>query len=217
MEKPLKPIHVRIIGALIEKQYTTPDQYPMTLNSLKNACNQKTNRSPVVNYHEGEMGMALNELESMNLVAKAWSARSAKFEQRFQKMLDLHMSGVAVMCTLMLRGPQTAGEIRSHTHRIHIFDDIDDAEYVLRRLSEREPALVTQLARQPGQKEQRFAHLLCGEPDIETVSIQADTSQPQSPLEQRVNDLEQQLQILQQRLQKLENDSFEVTQKRPGQ
>lgn len=206
MEKPLKPIHVRIIGALIEKQYTTPDQYPMTLNGLKNACNQKTNRLPVVNYHEGEMGMALNELESMNLVSKAWSARSAKFEQRFQKMLDLHMSGVAVMCTLMLRGPQTAGEIRSHTHRMHTFDDIDDVEYVLRRLSEREPALVMQLPRQPGQKEQRFTHLLCGEPDIQAMPHQATTKQAESPLEQRVTELEQQLQTLQQRLQQLENN-----------
>lgn len=200
--KPLKPIHVRILGCLIEKQHTTPDHYPLTLNALKNACNQKTNRSPVVSYHEGELGQALNELETMRLVVKAWSARSPKYEHRFAKMLDLTGPPVAVLCTLMLRGPQTAGEIRAHTQRLHEFDEIDDVEYTLRRLGEREPALVMQLPRQPGQKEQRFAHLLAGEPDMEPAATAA-AGTPQSPLEQRVSELEQQVSELRQQVQQL--------------
>lgn len=203
MSKPLKSIHVRVLGSLIEKQHTTPDHYPLTLNALKNACNQKSNRSPVVNYHEGELGQAVNELETMHLVTKAWSARSPKYEHRFAKVLDLTGSAVAVLCTLMLRGPQTAGEIRSHTQRLHEFDDIDDVEYVLRRLNEREPSLVMQLARQPGQKEQRFAHLLAGEPDQKAIEASAAAA-PQSPLEQRVTELEQQLHDLERRLAALE-------------
>ncbi len=204
MENKLKPIQIRILGCLIEKQHTTPDQYPLTLNALKNACNQKTNREPVVSYHDGELGMALNELEGMHLVSKAWSARSPKYEQKLQKVMELASSGLAVLCILMLRGPQTAGEIRAHTHRLHQFDDIDDVEYVLKRLAERSPPLTTQLPRQPGQKEERYAHLLSGEPVIPAAPAAARLTE--SPLEQRVSELETTVAQLQERIQQFETD-----------
>lgn len=203
LTKTLTDIQVRILGCLIEKQHTTPDQYPLTSNALKNACNQKTSRFPVVNYYEGEIGATLNELETMELVSKAWSARAPKYEHRLPKVLDIQHSGVALLCALMLRGPQTAGELRNHTQRIHEFDDIDDVEYVLERLSKREPSLVLMLPKQPGQKEERYVHLLAGEPDLEAIALPM-TTQRQSPLEQRVIDLEDQVKELQARLVVLE-------------
>jgi len=203
LETQLTDIQVRILGCLIEKQHTTPDQYPLTLNALKNACNQKTSRVPVVNYYEGEIGAALNELESLNLVVKAWSSRAPKYEHRLPRELDIQSSAIAVLCALMLRGPQTTGELRNHTQRLHQFDDIDDVEYVLGRLQNREPSLVLQLPKQPGQKEQRFVHLLAGEPDIEALTT-AVVMSSQSPLEQRVTELEQTVKQLQEKLASLE-------------
>lgn len=205
LTKTLTDIQVRILGCLIEKQHTTPDQYPLTLNALKSACNQKTSRFPVVNYYEGEIGATLNELETMELVSKAWSARAPKYEHRLPKVLDIQHSGVALLCALMLRGPQTAGELRNHTQRIHEFDDIDDVEYVLERLSKRDPSLVLMLPKQPGQKEERYVHLLAGEPDVDAIALPIAT-QRQSPLEQRVVDLEDQVKKLQARLAILEDD-----------
>ncbi len=203
LETTLTDIQVRILGCLIEKQHTTPDQYPLTLNALKNACNQKTSRVPVVSYYEGEIGAALNELESLDLVVKAWSARAPKYEHKLPRELDIQSSATAVLCALMLRGPQTAGELRNHTQRIHQFDDIDDVEYVLGRLCRREPALAMKLPKQPGQKEERFVHLLAGEPDIEAMSA-AVVMQSQSPLEQRVSELEQTVKQLQEKIEQLE-------------
>jgi len=205
LTKTLTDIQVRILGCLIEKQHTTPEQYPLTLNALKNACNQKTSRSPVVNYYEGEIGTTLNELESMQLVSKAWSARAPKYEHRLPKELDIQHSAVAILCALMLRGPQTAGELRNHTQRIHPFDDIDDVEYVLERLNKREPSMVLMLPKQPGQKEERYVHLLAGEPDLDAIAM--PVVQRQSPLEQRVIDLEDQVKQLQARLAALENSA----------
>jgi len=164
--KELTDMQVRVLGALMEKKETTPEQYPLTLNALKNACNQKTARNPVVSYTEGEIGHTLRELESMGLVKEAWGARVPKYEHQVGKALGLHGKGLALLCVLMLRGPQTLGELRGNSHRLYEFDDLDDVNYVLQRLAEHEPPLVTPLPRQPGQKEGRFAQLLAGEPDL---------------------------------------------------
>ncbi len=207
LESKLTDIQVRILGCLIEKQHTTPDQYPLTLNALKNACNQKTSRSPVVNYYEGEIGATLNELESLDLVVKAWSARAPKYEHRLPRELDIQNSAIAVLCALMLRGPQTAGELRNHTQRLHQFDDIDDVEYVLGRLSKREPALVLMLPKQAGQKEERFVHLLAGEPDLEAMAATI-VRQTQSPMEHRVSELEQTVKELQEKIALLEANNL---------
>jgi len=196
----LNPIQIRILGCLVEKQKTTPDQYPLSLNGLKNACNQKTSRDPVVNYFEGEIGAALNELESLKLVSTQWSGRTAKYDHRLVSQLELQSPALAVLATLMLRGAQTAAEIRSHCQRLHAFDDVDDVEYMLQRLQDREPALVMQLPRQPGQKEQRFVQLLAGEPDPATIKSVSRSVAPASPLEQRVTELEARVDQLEQRL-----------------
>jgi len=197
-------IQVRVLGCLIEKQATTPEQYPLTVNSLKNACNQKSSRDPVVNYEEGQVGHALRELEALELVSQAWSTRAAKYEQHCQKVLGLRQKDIAVLCILMLRGPQTAGEIRTRSQRLYEFDDIDDVEYVLKRLIEHEPAIVMQLPKQPGQSIQRYAHLLCGEPDLKQFALSGPVSSgSSSELEERVSHLESEIQTLNEKLDRL--------------
>jgi len=162
----LTPIQARILACLMEKKESTPDQYPLTLNALRNACNQKSSRNPVVNYNAGEVGHAIRELEAMGLVREEWGARAPRYEHLANKGLNLHSKGIALICTLMLRGPQTLGELRNNSVRLFEFDDLDDVQYALNQLLNSEPPMVTALPRQTGQKEGRFAHLLCGEPEI---------------------------------------------------
>jgi uncharacterized protein YceH (UPF0502 family) len=198
----LTPIQARVLGCLIEKKETTPEQYPLTLNALRNACNQKTARSPVVNYTEGDIGHTLRELESLGVVKEAWGARVPKYEHQAAKALDIHSKGIALLCPLMLRGPQTLGELKTNAHRLHDFDDLDDIQYVLQRLAEHEPALVLHLPRQPGQKEARYAHLLCGEPDIPEPQAYAPVAHS-SGLAARVEALEEEVAELKQQLDEL--------------
>jgi uncharacterized protein YceH (UPF0502 family) len=201
----LTPMQVRVLGCLMEKKETTPEQYPLTLNSLRNACNQKTSRSPVVNYSEGEVGHTLRELEALDLVREQWGARAPKYEHRANKALNLHSQGIAILCVLMLRGPQTPGELKTHTHRLFDFDDLDDVEFALQQLIKHEPSLVVDLPRQPGQKEGRYAHLLCGEPDMSAfVAPAATIAASSSGLEARITELETQLEDLQDRLKAIE-------------
>jgi uncharacterized protein YceH (UPF0502 family) len=160
----LTPIQVRVLGALIEKKETTPDQYPLTVNSLRNACNQKTARCPVSAYTEGEVGHTLRELQEMDLVREAWGARVSKYEHRADKQWKLYSRSLALVCVLMLRGPQTLGELRNHSHRLFEFDDLEDVRLVLDHLVD--SGFAIGLPRQPGQKEGRFAHLLCGKPQV---------------------------------------------------
>jgi uncharacterized protein YceH (UPF0502 family) len=189
----LTAMQARVLGCLLEKKETTPEQYPLTLNALKNACNQKTARSPVTNYTEGEIGHTLRELESLGLVREAWGARVAKYEHCAAKAWDLHSKGLALLCPLMLRGPQTLGELKTHSHRLYEFDDLDDVHYALERLAAHEPPLVVPLPRQPGQKEARFGHLLCGEPEI---PIATPPTGPATDLAARVELLEEELAAL---------------------
>jgi uncharacterized protein YceH (UPF0502 family) len=195
----LTDIQARVLACLMEKKESTPDQYPLTLNSLRNACNQKSSRFPVVNYNEGEVGHAIRELEAMDLVRELWGTRVAKYEHLVNKGLSLHSQGIALICTLMLRGPQTLGELKSHSYRLFEFDDLDDVQYALTQLIEREPSLATALPRQSGQKEGRYAHLLCGEPDIPEVSY-VTPSGPATGLGARVTELESQLEEIMERL-----------------
>ena len=204
LETELTEIQLRVLGCLVEKKATTPDQYPLTINAIKNACNQKTNRLPVVSYYEGEIGHTLRELEDLGLVSEAWSTRAAKYEHHFEKVLEVMQKDKAVLCTLMLRGPQTAGEIRNHCQRLYAFDDIDDVDYVLGRLDERDPAMVMQLPKQAGQKEQRFVHLLGGEPDLS--NLPAPPVSARAGLEERVSRLESELEALKQQLSDLLNE-----------
>ncbi len=198
---------VRVLGCLIEKELSTPDYYPMTLNALTTACNQKTNRDPVVDYDESDVSEALDALQRRRLVGHASSSygRADKFRHALVEVMGLDRPALAVLSSLMLRGPETAGELRARTSRMHEFGSLDAVEAMLRALSEREPALVVHLSKQPGQKEARYAHLFAGVPDEDDV---AAASRGHGDLEGRVGNLEEQIEMLQQQIDEL-TDAFE--------
>jgi uncharacterized protein len=161
----LSPAAARVLGSLVEKEITTPEYYPLSLNALANACNQKNNREPVTALDEDEIRQALHELEDQGLAAAArgTDSRVAKYEHRVQEVFNFTRGEIAVVCVLLLRGPQTPGELRGRAERMFRFDDLSDVQSTLQRLMQREPPLAVMLPRQPGTKEARFAHLLSGE------------------------------------------------------
>jgi uncharacterized protein YceH (UPF0502 family) len=161
----LTPVEIRVLGALIEKDITTPDYYPLSLNALVNACNQKNNRDPVMTLGEEAVRDALSSLQEKRLAGPAGGAdsRVTKYEHRLQEVYNFDRRETAVLCVLLLRGPQTPGELRGRTERMHRFEGLDEVQSALQRLMERDPALVTVLPRQPGTKESRYAQLLSGE------------------------------------------------------
>jgi uncharacterized protein YceH (UPF0502 family) len=178
----------RVLGALVEKEITTPEYYPLSLNALVNACNQKSNREPVVNYDEETVLQSVDRLrdKGLALVSTGRESRVPKYLQRFSEKFNFDRRELAVLCVLLLRGPQTPGELRGRTQRLHEFDDLESVEATLTRLMEREPdALVTRLARQPGTKESRYAHLLSGEV---ADSAPATSPTPSEPVERRSDD-----------------------------
>ena len=164
MQLALTAIEARILGALIEKESTTPEYYPLSLNALTNACNQKSNRDPAMQLEESEIRGALNHLEGQSLVRPIAESRATKYEHRLQDAFNFYRPELAIVCELLLRGPQTPGELRTRASRIHPFEDLESVHSALQRLSKREPPLVTALPRQPGTKETRYAHLM-GEGD----------------------------------------------------
>ena len=162
---------VRVLGALIEKEATTPEYYPMSLNALVNACNQKTNRHPVVAYDDEIVLQAIERLRDKKMSAViTGSGRVHKYAQRFSELLNLGRRELALLCTLLLRGPQTLGELAGRSERMYDFEDLEAVEHTLDRLAEHEAGkLVMRLAKAPGQKEARYAHLLAGEPAEEEL------------------------------------------------
>ena len=166
MTHVLSPVAARVLGSLVEKEITTPEYYPLSLNALANACNQKNNREPVMNLDEDQIRQALHQLEDDGLAGPARGAdgRVAKYEHRMQEVFNFTRGEVAVVCVLLLRGPQTPGELRGRGERMHRFEELSDVQSTLQRLMQREPPLVKVLPRQPGTKEARYAHLLSGEP-----------------------------------------------------
>jgi uncharacterized protein len=186
---------VRVLGSLLEKEITTPDYYPLSLNALVNACNQKSNREPVVSYDEETVARALEELRAKGLAVRVTGGdnRVPKHGQRFTEKLNLGRREAAVLCVLMLRGPQTVGELRGHTDRLYTFDDLEGVESTLNHLSEQE--MVMKLARQAGSREPRFAHLLAGE--VETSEPLPPPPIPRGPApEDRIAALEAELAAL---------------------
>ncbi|MEO8434517.1 MAG: YceH family protein [Pyrinomonadaceae bacterium] len=172
MPTMLNDVEVRVLGSLIEKQVTTPEYYPLTLNSLTLACNQKNNRYPVTSFDEATVGEAVESLREKNLVYVYYgsTSRVPKYKHVMPEVLHLTHPELALMCTLMLRGPQTIGELRGSAARIYEFSGLEEAESTLNTLISREPEpLVIRLPRQAGQKEARFAHLLSGEVAIEAM------------------------------------------------
>jgi uncharacterized protein len=165
----LDPVETRVLGALIEKEATTPEYYPLSMNALVNACNQKSNRWPVVDYDEEAVGDAMLGLRDKKFaVMITGNGRVNKYAQRISETLNLGRRELAVLCTLMLRGPQTLGEVKDRSERIYTFSDLEETVRVLDKLAEwPDGPLAMKLSRQPGQKESRFAQLLSGEPVLE--------------------------------------------------
>jgi uncharacterized protein YceH (UPF0502 family) len=188
----LHEVEVRVLGALVEKDMATPEYYPLSLNALVNACNQKSNREPVVNYDVSAVSDALQLLRNRKLSFVQTGDRVPKYGHRASETLDVNNRELAVLCVLMLRGPQTVGELKIRAERLHAFDDLDAVESVLRHLSDR--GMAVQLPRQPGTREARWTHLLSGEPVvIETPAhshFTAAAAPPDGSLVHRVEALE---------------------------
>ncbi len=188
----LEPTELRVLGCLIEKQRTTPDVYPLSLNSLRGACNQSTNRDPVVDYDEPTIRDALQRLSRRGWVrlASGPGSRAVKYRHLFDEALGLDGAEISVLAVLMLRGPQTPGELKLRTERLHAFDSLDAVHETLERLIDRE--LAVRQDRRPGQKEERYAHLFGGESAEPAAPVVAAAFTPGS-LEARVARLEEQI------------------------
>jgi hypothetical protein len=165
MEIKLTENEVRVLGALVEKDITTPEYYPLSLNALMNACNQKTNRDPVMQLNEDAVRDALEGLQQQRMAGPARGAdsRVTKYEQRLQEVFNFTRAETAALCVLLLRGPQTPGEIRGRAERLHRFETLEDVQSAVQKLMQRDPPLAKILPRQPGTKESRYAHLLAGD------------------------------------------------------
>jgi hypothetical protein len=165
MNLKLTEVECRVLGALVEKEITTPEYYPLSLNALVNACNQKSNREPVMNLDESAVRQALHSLDGQSLVrsVSASDSRVTKYEHRLQEAFNFYRHEIAILCVLLLRGPQTPGELRTRAERMHPFEDLSAVQSSIQHLMKREPPLVKILPRQPGTKEARYAHLLAGD------------------------------------------------------
>jgi uncharacterized protein len=197
--RSLDPVQLRVLGCLIEKQRTTPDQYPLSLNALRLACNQATNRDPVVDYDEGTVREAVQRLGTIgwSRLASGPGSRTAKYRHLFDEAIDLLPSETALLGVLMLRGPQTLAELKARSERLHHFAGSDDVEAALLRLAGRE--LVLRLDRRPGEREERWTHLLAETPPAHAQETDAETRAP-APLERRVAQLEERLDELERQL-----------------
>ncbi len=203
MDFQLDAVEVRVLGSLIEKEIATPEYYPLTLNALVNACNQKSNRDPVVDYDDQTVEEALEGLRRKRLAATLTGAgmRVAKHRQLFSETLNLGRRELAMMCVLMLRGPQTAGELHARAERLHPFTDLEEVESCAQRLMEREPdPLVVKLPVQPGRKEPRYAHLLSGEVAGEPAGA------PARPREDRFTAIETEIGALRREIEDLRRE-----------
>lgn len=208
MNKNLSLYETRVIGCLMEKAVTTPEQYPLSLNALVNACNQKSNRDPVLDLDERTVQETVDGLVKKFLVSRVEGSRVTKYQHRFCNSvfgeLQLSEKSTAIICELFLRGPQTPGELRTHTERLCRMEDVNDAEAELTKLMTRDEPLVVRLPREPGKRESRYAHLFSGEPSlpVEPTNILAETGMKISDRE-RIDILEQQVSVLQSELNEL--------------
>jgi uncharacterized protein YceH (UPF0502 family) len=205
--EPLDAVEARVLGCLIEKEATTPEYYPLSLNALTNACNQKSNRSPVVDYDEDLVKDAVERLRAKRLaMVIIGNGRVTKYSQSISEQLNLGRRELAVLCVLLLRGPQTLGEIKDRSERVFSFGDLEEAERALDKLAEwPSGALAIKIPKQPGQKEARYAHLLSGEVSFDAPS---DAAPPVSgklgQLETRVSELETEVADLKRKIDELE-------------
>lgn len=202
-EIQLSAVQARIIGALLEKEATTPESYPLTANAVQLACNQKNNRDPIMELEPGEVGHALRELEGMGLVRSVHGSRAQRYEHRFAAGLSVTAKQQAILGVMLLRGPQTVAELQTRCARIAAFADADEVKQALERLAQRSPALVVRLARASGQREDRYMHLLCGPVDESSFAIERAPSAARTSLEARVESLELELARLREQVEML--------------
>ncbi len=202
LSRDLSDVEARIVGCLIEKEATTPEQYPLTLNSLVTACNQKSSRHPIMKLEAGQVGHAVRQMADLRLISEIRGSRAEKYQHHFAEVVEILKKEQAVLCMLLLRGPQTPGEIRTRCQRIHDFEDLDDVHFILDRLIDRNPPLVVRLPRGPGQKDDRYHHLLCGEPSAEILASATApvASASRSSLEAKVDELTARVEALERRL-----------------
>ncbi|MBI2213980.1 MAG: YceH family protein [Acidobacteria bacterium] len=205
MIRQLDRVEARVLGSLLEKQQATPENYPLTMNALLLACNQKTSREPVTDYSETDIEDALARLRQEKLVWKVTGARVPRWDHNFEGVLTLSREAKAIFTVLLLRGPQTLAELRTRTERLHAFESPDEIETTLRVLAGREEPLVRQLERMPGQKETRWAHLLCGEPEIPTFD-----EAPARSRQHAGSGLEDRLAALEATVERLESELLEL-------
>ena len=207
----LSDVEARVLGCLVEKEITTPEYYPLSLNALVHACNQKSNRDPLMNLEEDAVRQALRTLSEQALTRSAsGDSRVAKYEHRLADTFNFTRPETAILCELLLRGPQTPGELRSRAERMHPFEDLSVVQSTLKHLMERNPPLVKLLPRQPGNKEARYAHLLSGDvevgeaPPVKTVAISNS-----SPENARMTELEAEIASLQKEIADLKSQFAE--------
>lgn len=209
-EAMLTAIEARVLGSLMEKQLTTPDAYPITLNALVLACNQKTSREPVSNYESGEIQRCASQLQDKKWVEVDYSARAARYDQRLTRALGLDKATQAILNVMLLRGPQTLSEILTRTQRMFEFEGLAAVEEKLEYLCAKTTPYFVRIPRLSGQREDRFMHLLCGEPDLDAIAAMQQSSgghslkaEETSALQERVSKLEEQVAQLQQQVQSL--------------
>ncbi|MCL1634531.1 YceH family protein [Luteimonas sp. SX5] len=199
----LSPIEARILGSLVEKEATTPDAYPLTLNSLVLACNQKTSRDPVTHLNAGEIEHALRQMEVRGLVKSQHSARAGRYAHRMEAVLSLTRQQTALLALLMLRGPQTLHELLSRSERWVKFEGAEDVQHALERLAAREPAMAVKLPRGSGQREDRYGHLLCGplsEAQLAAAARPSAAAADEQALLERIDALETRIAALEAKL-----------------
>ncbi|MEZ9905970.1 YceH family protein [Vibrio breoganii] len=195
----LSPLEARIIGCLIEKEVTTPDYYPLSLNSLTTACNQKSNRDPVMELSDAKVLDGINALTDRRLVndESSFNSRTAKYRHRFcnTEFGDLQFSAQekGIVCVMLLRGAQTPGEIRTRTNRLAQFADVKEVEATLDKLANLDTPIVVKLPREPGKRESRYQHLFCGEVDIEALATATPVSSVKTPTAEKLEALEQEV------------------------
>jgi uncharacterized protein YceH (UPF0502 family) len=209
--EPLTEIEVRVLGSLIEKDITTPDYYPLSLNALVNACNQKNNREPVMALDENSVSGALSSLQEKRLAGPASGAdsRVTKYEHRLQEVFNFDRREIAVVCVLLLRSAQTPGELRGRTERMYHFDALEDVVSTLDRLAQRQPPLAAVLPRQPGTKESRYMHLFSGDApaaDISTQNVARAPSPAEVSTTDRLSELENEVQALRKEVSEIKQE-----------
>jgi uncharacterized protein YceH (UPF0502 family) len=206
-EARLTPVQARILGSLVEKEATTPDAYPLTLNAIVLACNQKTAREPTMELASDEVAQALRHLEPKGWVKSQHSSRAERYSHRVERMLEVTQPQCALLALLMLRGPQTAHELMTRGERMAKFESVDDVVHALERLASR--GLATMLPRQGGQRGDRYAHLLCGEPEFAVDAADTTPAATRMGLAERISDLEARVAELEARLAALGSTNSE--------